>query len=236
MGKVRYSGIINEVSGKLGDEVHSHNRDVNYVRKKTKKKFKKTQGRVKVMESFGNSGRGWGGLTELQMDQWDMKAQLYGLKSTSSRKVMKKGYVLYNYVTLNLQEIGEPRISNAPNLDHPDLLEDVRFEFINKENIKDIRLYFKKPISENTKVIISATKTLSKGQRRVDDSWYKKIGVIGSEFLSGDSIMARYLLRYKTMDETIYKIHFEYREVNKKSGISSFVRTYKMVLNPEKTS
>ena len=51
MAKVRYSGTVEGMSGKLGEDVHSHNRDVNYVRKKTKKKFKKTKGRAKVNEA-----------------------------------------------------------------------------------------------------------------------------------------------------------------------------------------
>ena len=233
MAKIRYSGIVSSVSGKHGDDVHSHNRKVNYVRKKSKKKYVKTEARENVNGSFGNSGRGWGKLTEIQMDLWDTRAIQLNLRSLTTRVFMTKGYVLYNYCTLNLQEIGEAPIKDAPGQDYPEFLKDVWFEFVNNEGKKDIKLYFKTPIHPDTKVILSATKTLNKGQRYVDKAWYKKIGVIDNEFMSGDSIMAQYLLKYKDMDESKYKIHFEYREVNKKSGITNFARTYKMVLFPE---
>ena len=56
------------------------------------------------------------------------------------------------------------------------------------------------------------------------------------EIVTENSRLARYLHKYKLVDEDKYKIHFNEREVNKKSGISNLVMTYKMVLNVEKTS
>ena len=65
-----------------------------------------------------------------------------------------------------MQEIGEAPIKDAPGFYSPQILMDVRFEFVSNENGKDIKLFFNAPINGDTKVIISATKALSRGQRR----------------------------------------------------------------------
>ena len=134
---------------------------------------------------------------------------------------------------MNLVEIGEPLRADPPGFLNPQIFINVRFEYINKDGKADIRMHLGEEIKEDTKIIISATEPLGRGKRKVDDSWYKKIGVVGNEFKSGDSILAQYLQLYKDMKDDFYKICFKYREVHKISGISNFDRTFKMYSEPE---
>lgn len=186
------------------------------------------------MVSFGSTSRGYGQLTDGQIEVWNHAAKVFLLRSIGKKKIIKDGRSLYHYINLNLYEIGEPPLILPPVFENPQIYSDIKFEFIKKSKKTDIKLYLNPEIKEETKIILSATPCLSKGKHRVKDSWFKKIKVIGSKFKSGDSLMADYLSIFKTVDKDAYKICFKYREVHKRSGISHFAKNFNMYLNPEK--
>lgn len=233
MAKIRYSGTVNGVSGKLGDEVHSHTRNRKYAKKATTKEFIKTEGRARTMDSFAVRISGWNKLTDSQIDVWEDRARALRLRSIGQRTIIQTGRELHNYINLNLHEIGEPPRIYAPNFDYPQYILNMTAQFIKESEPPDIRLDFKTEIQENTRIIIYATHSLKRGQRQVENSWYKKIGVIGSEFKSGDSILARYLRVFDTILPEMYKISFKYREVHKISGISNLERPFVMYSEPD---
>ena len=199
----------------------------------TKKDFKFTDGRKRTNETFGGLAGEYRKLTDEKLDSWDNKAKMFSIKSIGRSAKIKNGRTFFYYVNLNLLEIGEPIKYDAPKFLYPQYIINVRFEFIKEVGNKEIKLYFDKGLEEDTKIILSATEPMGMGKRRIDDSWYKKICVIGNEFMPGDSILARYLQVYKDMNEEFYKICFKYREVNKKSGISGNIKVFSMYSEPE---
>ena len=99
-----------------------------------------------------------------------------------------------------------------------------KFEIITDNDNLDIRLFFKPAISENTRIIIFATTTLSNGVTYYRKNRFKKIGYIDSGFKSGDSIFSMYMSIpiFKTFFDpnNSFQIAFRLKPVSSLSGFS----------------
>ena len=234
MAKVRYNGLIDDLSGKLGKNVHTHNKTQKYLRTQTENEYIQTDGRKESNDKFAYTTVKWSSLSDKQIEGWNRAAMDYNLKSSKRNNVMKTGRAFFNHVNRNLKEIDEPQITNAPDRIRPQYILDFRFEFVKKGKKRDIIVKFNPKIDEDSKIIIYATHSLMMGQHYVDNAWYKKIAVIDSQFNTENSILAQYLRVFSDIEEDMYKIQFKYREVHKKTGITNLRRTYKMYSDPEK--
>ena len=233
MAKVTYNGVIDDLSGKLGKNVHTHNKTSKYLRGLSENEYVQTDGRKGSNDKFADTTVKWGTLSDKQIDGWNRAAMDYNLKSAKRNNVMKTGRSFFNHVNRNLQEIEEPQIATAPDRIRPQFILDFGFEFVKKGKKKDIIVKFDPKIDDNTKIIIYATNSLMRGQHFVDNGWYKKIAVIDSEFMSGNSILAQYLRVFNDIEENMYKIQFKYREIHKKTGLANPKRVYKMYSDTE---
>jgi hypothetical protein len=232
--KIKYGNIIIDARGSSGDVVHSRNRYGPYTRRKTKKKFKKTKGRIRTYELLGDLALEWGKLSDEQIEQWNRAAKMRGIKSIYKKQNIKTGRGLFISLNRRKQEIGEKISYDIPNITKPQELNDFWIEERIIKGKRDLVLYFEPAIDNKTKVMISATMPLTKGKGYTDRSWFKEIGYIDSSFKPGDSILELYLRKYKRISQDAYKIHFKVKEVDRACGLSHSPKEFRLYLDEGK--
>ncbi len=200
-----------------GKKKSSENGEEQEVKKKA---FKMTEGRQKTMNSFGIIMSRYSELKDSQIENWRRECGMRRKYSIKSGRLITKPRLYYNYINLNLYEIGEPPACDVPHYGEAQKWNDFIFEFISEGKKQDMILHTGTEIEKDSKFILSATHSIKMGHRRLDKSWFKKIDVIDSNFKTGTSILAQYLRIFKKIDKDMYKIAFKYRAVNRISGMS----------------
>jgi hypothetical protein len=221
MGKIRQNGIIGDVQGKLGDKVIANTKYGEQVKKSPKGHSVIPEGQRKEMNYFEYVAGEYGRLTEQEATWWAQRANAPEVRTLYTKKRYLQGRNLFFSINMKLLDIGEPIIMSLPSFNHAQTFEKITVEIVQEKGKKDIILRFSPEIKEETKLVITATAGVKDNLLYIHPSEYKRIALLDSNFMSGESLRKHYLQVYKSIPKTGMKVSFLIESVNRKCGTSS---------------
>ena len=183
-----------------------------------KRKINKSSSQVKERNRFATLNIEWSNLSYEQKIGWFKLSQDSSIKRSGSNKKLIDGQLLFLSYNGFLQEIGMPINKDVPELKQPQLSISFNLEATNNDGKREMLFHLEDPIQENSKVILYASGPLKTGTPKIDERYLRKISVIDSEFVSGSSILARYLLVFKEIPQKGQVMGFKALPINKECG------------------
>ena len=223
MSKFKPSAITPEHRGKLGNIVFSKNKYGPYSALKTNPTDKKTDAQMRVRASMANLSRIYSNnLNKLQYQGWSKLVSKITRTDSSGNKYNPAPRDIFIACNFNFSELGLPLMFDPPKKLSVQSFNSFKIEIFTDNDNNDIRLFFKPAISEDTRIMIFATKFLSNSLSYFRDSLFKKIGYIDSGFKSGDSIISLYksIPYFNCVLDGSFQIAFRLKPVSCSSGFS----------------
>jgi hypothetical protein len=221
MAKVK-PGVVSKLSGKVAGSKFYNTKLGTIMGTNTDPIYVITPAKEKSWLDFKKSQSPWALLNMEQVKGWNALGKSLLHRDRVGNIIPYRGRDIFNKVNRNLLEIGEPFLLNPPRKIYPEPLSNPDAElFANDKEpitINDIKVYFDKPISKNTKYIIYATAHLRPGINVPKPGWYRKIKVIDSGFKSGSSIFYDYLSVFKKSIDGTFRIALLFKPVSRISG------------------
>lgn len=218
MAIVKYSPLIAEARGTVGDVVFSRNTYGAYVRDHVVPTFPNTTAQQTVNGRVTSLSQAWGSLTVLQRRQWNEFAQAYNRTNIFGDKAPYSGYNLFMKSNLNLAAIGLGT-NNTPS----------RRSKINQTSLRGLTIdntgssytiLFTPAITIRESLIVYATAQLSPGINFVK-SEYRQIAILNSGSTSPVNLFAPYVAKFGALPAAGLKSFCKVRLVSKTSGYSS---------------
>jgi len=222
MAGIRKFSNMDDMRGKLGNNIISKNRYKSFMYEKPDYIDKQTPAQLKTRQLHRDVIKLWQTMTPKDIEFIDRWAAQPSLRSMCSPAKITDGYSLFYYFKRNLQEIGE-KITKEVVITYLPVqhLTDFKVEWHKFRKQTGMRLFIDPILDENTKLIIYATHSIPGGIGKPKPSWYRKKKVIDNKFISGSYITADYLKIFKEIDKETMTIYFRYKTIDKRCGLAS---------------
>jgi hypothetical protein len=212
-------GILGKISGSIGGTQFRQTRYGTVVCNTTNPVNRWSPSKQTSTIRFGNASQLWAKVKHSEVENWKSLADTCIKTDKLGNEFFMRGLDLFKQLNRQLVEINEPVIFTAPKKVFPKIIVSPEFEILGDKKLEDIRLFFKFPVHKDTKYIIFATPMLKSGINSPKPSWYRKIAVIDSAFLSGYSLLNEYLAVFITFGNT-HRIGFKIKPVSIISGFT----------------
>lgn len=218
MAKIKYSALLQEMRGKLNGSVMSRNRTSNYVRTKTTPINRNTTAQVQARQRLTTASKSWRDLTQLEIAGWNNVVSQYKRNNIFGDQFTPSGIALYNRLNLNLDNINQPRIVDAP---LPTAVNPVdTLSAAAAAGAATMTLSFTPAIAVGTSVLVRATAPLSAGINFVK-SQLRVITVLTSADVSPANVKAAYLAKFGSFPPAGSKVFFDVKPIDDATGIDS---------------
>ena len=214
------NSILGEMGGSLGNTSIVKTRYSKYIKRKSRPTNRRTQRQKTSKNRYRSVYYMWAKLTPAQHQQWLKFASTFIHVDKEGNEFEKRAYDLFRTINRNLIEINEPTTLIPPKKVYPDPIESFSVKITASKELEDIKVFLDTPVPQNTKVIIYASPEMGLGQNSTKKSFYKKVKVIDSTFLSGTSILNEYLALNILCPPHTFKFAFKFRAVSTISGLS----------------
>lgn len=197
MAKIKLSGIVSEMRGKLNGSVFSKNRGGAYMRTKVTPVNPQSLAQGLVRSTLTNLSQAWRGLTDAQRASWN--GAVSGFTGTDIFGDVKtpSGINLYNKLNLNLASIGVAPISAPPSAVSVGYVSDL--DLAADASANTIAATFTAiGGTVGQTVVVEATAGVSAGKNFVK-SEFRKIGTFAGNATSPQAIGAMYVARFGAM-------------------------------------
>jgi len=114
MPKVKYSGLITALWGKLGGSVFMRNKSGYVMKQKTTPINPQSNTQMQRRQVVSLHSRTWAELTGTQRTEWNSLALLLGRTDYFGDSYYMSGFNVYNLCNINLKLINRPLLSDAP--------------------------------------------------------------------------------------------------------------------------
>ena len=229
------SGILGNISGSMGAAEFVNSRYGQVLRSKTIPIKRNTVPGDFTKSKFRDVNKLWGKITIAQHKGWLEFAKSFTRIDKAGNEVPCRAIDVFKSVNRNLIEINEPVLFDAPKMIYPKALKTIDVEIIERTTnsphasggqittnyLDDIKLHFKPEIGKNVKYRVFATHMLRRTVYFVKPCWYRKIGVIDSNFISGSSILNEYNSIFKDIDIGTNRFGFLFIPTSTISGLTS---------------
>jgi len=221
MAKLKNSNLIGRISGAVGGTEFVDSPYGPYIRLKgnhvksfsVKKNISNTH--------FSNIIRLWSKVTPVQHSNWVNFAKGFTSSDKSGNAYPVRPIDLFKTINRNLLEVGASPMLNPPKKIFPKIIEEVDIDIIINKKKVDIFLFFKPHIEKNSCIIVYATKPLTPGVNSPKPSLYKKIAVLDSSFISGNSVIKEYCKCFLINNFNFLKIGFRLKPISLLSGLTA---------------
>lgn len=103
MAKVKFSGLISEMRGKLNGSVFARNRGGAYIRTKVTPSNPKTDAQVQARALLAEFSQAWRGLTQAQRDSWSSVVAQWATTDIFGDVVNPTGSTLFTRLNINIR-------------------------------------------------------------------------------------------------------------------------------------
>lgn len=108
---VKYTAIVDNISGKLNGSVFARNKGGAYIRSKSNPTNPQTSSQMAQRATFGGVSQLWRNLTPSQRSNWDATAADYPYQNSLGDTKILSGFALHQQLNSNLSVIGQPTVS-----------------------------------------------------------------------------------------------------------------------------
>jgi hypothetical protein len=223
MAKIVLGPIVSDIRGGLGEEVFTKTKGSNIVKKKGKPKKSKSKAKKRTTNAFKDLSVPWNKLRSVTKRQWNSLLMRDNVRWLFRESKIMMGINLYYSVNRNLQEIDEEIINEVPVFKEAQFIKSADAKIIKTGRKRDIKLYIGNGINEENKVVVYATKPITKDSDLSNYRKYRKIKVLDSSFRQGKSVMKEYQQVLKVTPEEGDMIGIRLRAVNIECGVRSHI-------------
>ena len=224
MGVVRFSVLVDEVIGKVGNVVFQNG---NTVRKLVTPRNPNTAAQIAQKALVTSISQAWRGLSESQRTSWNSAASSgeWALRDKFGTPYNPTGEALYMQLNLNIATAGGTSISSPPS--KATLTALVLGTLTAAAGTPAFTVAYTGTLGTNESYVISATKQLSQGRMSVGDPDYREIAVGTSS--SPVNILSAYTGIHGTL-VAAKKVFVKLEIVNSLTGQRALVGTGSVII------
>ena len=220
MAKIKYSGLVSEMRGKLNGGVLSRNRGGAYVRNKVTPLNPQTDAQVNVRNFFTTNSKAWRGLLQSVRNAWNSAVSGFISTDIFGDGLTPSGANLYQRINTNLLNINESVLTNPPTpAAVPSFL---TFSVAIDHSDGTAFLSFTDPIAVTEKVLLYATPGLSPGKAFAKNN-FRLIGVLDNSFETGDDAASLYIAKFGAIPAPGQKVFFKAKQITISNGLNGAV-------------
>ncbi len=218
MAKIKDNDIVGDVGGNIGDKSIARTKYGKQLKNKPKKRTYITPGQKKGMNIWGYISSVYDTFTEKEAIWWAQAARDRDIRRLYTKERHLDGRNLFFSVNMKILDLELPIVRTLPRFTHAQSFNKFDIELVEEGKKQDIILKFEPEIEADTVMKITASGGVKENLTFIHPNLYKRIGLLDSNFKSGDSLMKLYLKYYKKLPERGLKIGFEIEVANGKCG------------------
>jgi hypothetical protein len=218
MAKIIWSGLVNELRGKLGGVVFSKSKQGNYVKRLSICVDRKSDIQLEQRGLNSILSQNWRLLDSSSQLLWINLALQCPLTDSLGHTYYLSGFQIYMRLNRNLQACNSATITTPLGINQNIISPFLSFSFdiITSPGSEDMKFNFSEAIPADQKVIIESTGPTSLGIYYPTN--FKKFTVLDSTFITGASVMTDYVNKFGSFPITGDKVWFRYWKVGCFSG------------------
>lgn len=216
MTKIKYSALVESMSGKLNGSVMSKNKSGHYIRTKTTPSNPQTSFQTAVRNSLASIAQAWRGLTDTQRKSWNTVVDQFQRTNIFGDSFKLSGIALYSRLNRNLDTIGSTRIATPPSPEAVSFF--TGLSAIVDNSATTMELTFAPAIPAGSKVIVRASAPLSQGIYNANNKM-RIIAVLDNTDTSPADVATEYQTKFGTFPAVGQKVFFDVKHVDISTGI-----------------
>lgn len=221
MAKIKFSAMLDDARGKMGNIVFAKNRGGNYTRNRVVPFNPQTAAQQTNRALLGTVSAQWGLLTDIQRQAWELAVPDWAETNIFGDRHAPTGKNLFVAINKNLLSVGYPSTEESPVKGSPQYMG----LFMAAYNI--VAGTFKVQVTtapDLGKIVISATKPMTAGTSFAKGK-HRRIGVVAAAGLAAFDFYAAYVTKFGAFTDGA-NIDIQIRQMlpNGQYGVAEYLR------------